>query len=64
MYLLSEAQGKELPLLVADTVSELARLCGVTQATVHRALKYNSTTRIFHKIPAKIHKIPEEDIES
>lgn len=64
MYLLAEANEKELPLLVVDTQAELARVCHTTNATVHRAIKHNSTTRIYHKIPAKIYKIPEEDIES
>lgn len=61
MYLIADATEYELPLAVADTQAELARMCGSYPSVVCRAIKEPRKTRIFHGIPARIYKIPDEE---
>ena len=59
--LLAEAGGTELPLLVADSLSDLARQCGTRYSTVYQAARRGYVTNIFRGIPARIYLIEEDN---
>ena len=61
IFLVAEADGNELPLLVADSLSELARRCGSRYGTAYQAARRGYVTNIFRGIPARIYLIEEDN---
>lgn len=61
MYLIAEYTDYELPLAIAESLSELASLCNTDTSCVCRIIKLKSTTRLFNNIPAKIYKIDDKE---
>lgn len=61
IYLISEADGLELPLAVAGSLNELAKMCGARVPYICRIIKENRKTKAFMGIPARIYKFEEDD---
>ena len=60
--MISEADELELPLAVADSLNELAKMCGkMKPADIARIIRYKRKTKSFHGIPARIYKINDGD---
>lgn len=62
IYLLAEMDEYELPLAVAGSMYELAKICGTYASAIYKALKKQRETRVFHGVPARVYEIPEEEI--
>lgn len=60
MFVLAEANDLELPLLVADSLPDLARLSGAPYPTLYKAYKNGWVTRAHHGTPARVYMIQED----
>lgn len=61
LYLIADTTEYELPLAVADTLDELARMCGTRAPYLCRVVKERRETRVFNGHPARIYKISNEE---
>ena len=56
IYLVAEASGFELPLVVTDTIKELCDLTGRQHSSIWKNINYGFKTRLWN-IPVRIYKI-------
>lgn len=60
IYLIADTSKYEWPLATAGSLNELAKMCGVKASDICTIITRKHKTKVFHGIPARIYKFPEE----